>query len=343
MHKRKSAGIVAGVGLIGLYLANASWLAATPQGRPMLLAHRGVHQTFDRTDLKENSCTATRMRPPTNPYLENTIGSMRASSALGADEIELDVHPTTDGEFAVFHDWSLECRTNGKGVTREQSMTYLRTLDLGYGYTADGGKTYPFRGKFVGEMKTLHEVLATFPGKQFLINIKSNDPSEVDKLVAYLRAKGDPTDERLHVVASDPVLDRMRVVAPRARLLSTARGKACAFGYVAFGWSGYVPDSCRHGAIGVPVNLRWAYWGRPNRFLQRMRDADADVFMVAPIGNKDGDQGLADPAQLAAIPQAFDGGIITDDVEKIGPAVLRRWPRPQVAQRGEATPTEPSR
>ena len=32
--------------------------------------------------------------------------------------IEIDVHPTTDGQFAVFHDWTLDCRTNGAGVTR---------------------------------------------------------------------------------------------------------------------------------------------------------------------------------------------------------------------------------
>ena len=327
MRRRWIAGAVAGVVLGGLYLANASWLADAPQGRPRIDAHRGVHQTFDRTGLKQNDCTARRMRPPTNPHLENTIGSMRASFAMGADRVELDVHPTSDGEFAVFHDWSVECRTDGKGVTRELSMGYLRTLDLGHGYTADGGRTYPFRGRFVGQMKTLHEVLAAFPGRQFLINIKSNNPAEADQLVAYLKAKGDPADRRLHVLASDPVLDRMRVIAPHARLWSVKRTKACSFGYLATGWSGHVPSSCRGGTIGVPINLRWAFWGWPNRFLQRMRDAEVEVMMAGPVGADSGDPGLTDPAQLAAIPQAFDGSILTDDVEKIGPAALQRWPR----------------
>ena len=47
---------------------------------------------------------------------------MQAGFAAGADVVELDVHPTTDGEFAVFHDWTLDCRTDGHGVTREHSM-----------------------------------------------------------------------------------------------------------------------------------------------------------------------------------------------------------------------------
>ncbi|MFG3757139.1 glycerophosphodiester phosphodiesterase family protein, partial [Klebsiella pneumoniae] len=75
------------------------------------------------------------MRPPTHPYLENTIASLQAAFAAGADIAEVDVHPTTDGQFAVFHDWTLDCRTNGSGVTREHAMAELRTLDIGYGYT----------------------------------------------------------------------------------------------------------------------------------------------------------------------------------------------------------------
>ena len=68
---------------------------------------------------------------------------MRAAFDAGADIVEFDVHPTTDGHFAVFHDWTLDCRTDGKGVTREHTLAELKKLDVGYGYTADGGKTFP--------------------------------------------------------------------------------------------------------------------------------------------------------------------------------------------------------
>ena len=110
---------------------------------------------------------------------------MEAAFAAGADVVEFDIHPTTDGQFAVFHDWTLDCRTEGNGKTRDHAMTDLKKLDVGYGYTADGGKTFPLRGKGVGLMPTLDEVLDAFPDKRFLINVKSNDAGEGEKLAAY--------------------------------------------------------------------------------------------------------------------------------------------------------------
>ena len=102
-----------------LYLNNTSLLSQRPAGKPTLLAHRGIAQRFDTRELRSDTCTAARMLPPTHGYLENTVASMRASFAAGADIVEIDVHPTTDGQFAVFHDWTLDCRTEGRGDDRE--------------------------------------------------------------------------------------------------------------------------------------------------------------------------------------------------------------------------------
>src|SRR5688500_3307527 len=100
-----------------IYFWNASWLAPAPtQPQLKLIAHRGVHQTFDKTGVEGTTCTATRIRPPSHGFIENTIASTQAAFDAGADVVELDVHPTTDGQFAVFHDWSLDCRTDGTGV-----------------------------------------------------------------------------------------------------------------------------------------------------------------------------------------------------------------------------------
>src|SRR5262245_10796430 len=122
------AGTIA-IAVAAIYLNNTNLLAGHREGRPALLAHRGIAQRFDERDLTNDTCTATRMLPPSHRYLENTIDSMRAGFAAGADIIELDVHPTTDGEFAVFHDWTLDCRTDGSGVTRERSIAYWKKLD----------------------------------------------------------------------------------------------------------------------------------------------------------------------------------------------------------------------
>jgi glycerophosphoryl diester phosphodiesterase len=332
MRRRRIVAGVLGAALIAVYLNNASWLAPVPTGRPGVLAHRGVHQTYPSEPRLLTACTATHINKPTNPYLENTIPSMKAGFTAGATAEELDVHPTTDGEFAVFHDWDLECRTNGHGVTRDQPMAYLKTLDVGYGYTADGGKTFPFRGKGVGLMPTLQEVLSTFPGKQFLINIKSNDPHESDQLVDYLKAHGHPIDHRLWGYAADRPIDRLEQRAPQAMLMSKKRGQKCAFRYLALGWSGYVPHACRDGVIGVPINLRSLYWGWPNRFLARMKSANVLVVLIDPVGRNavrssgnSGANGIANLNALDAIPPGFPGMILTNDVEKLGPEVRRRF------------------
>lgn len=160
------------------YLSNASWLVPQLNDGREILAHRGIHQIFDPIGVTDKTCTASRIDTPIHNYIENTLPSIRAAIDLGADIIEFDVHPTTDGEFVVFHDWGLECRTNGTGVVREQSSRYLKSLDIGYGYTSDGGKTYPFRGKYIGAMPKLGEVLSEFPENKFMINIKSRNITE---------------------------------------------------------------------------------------------------------------------------------------------------------------------
>ena len=47
-------------------------------------------------------------------------------------------------------------------------------------------ESFPFRGKGIGLMPTLDEVLAAFPDQRFLINIKSDDPDEGRRLAARL-------------------------------------------------------------------------------------------------------------------------------------------------------------
>jgi glycerophosphoryl diester phosphodiesterase len=146
-RKIKCAGVVIALLVAGIYANNTNLLTAHQEGKVVLLAHRGMAQRFDEHDLTNDTCTATRMSAPTHDYLENTVRAMQAAFDAGADIVELDVHPTTDGEFAVFHDWTLDCRTDGHGVTREHAMTELKQLDIGYGYTADDGRPFRFAAR----------------------------------------------------------------------------------------------------------------------------------------------------------------------------------------------------
>jgi len=301
----------------GVYFNNTSLLALHQSGKPVLLAHRGMAQRFDERDLKNDTCTATRMLPPTHDYLENTLRSMRASFDTGADVVELDVHPTTDGEFAVFHDWTLDCRTDGHGVTRAQSMAKLKTLDVGYGYTADGGKTFPFRGKGVGMMPTLSEVLATFPDKKLLINVKSRDPDEGEKLAGLLNAQPAERRRMVMVYGGDEPIDAIRRLTPDVRTISRGAIRSCVIRYIGYGWTGRVPAACRNAMVLVPINAAPWLWGWPDRFLARMNSANSAVFVLGPYSGGEFSAGIDTPDAFARLPQGYSGGIWTNEIEAI--------------------------
>lgn len=296
-----------------------------PTGELTVLSHRGVHHDYHRENLDNETCTAARIYPPEHAFFENTLPSMEAAFALGADMIEIDIHPTTDGEFAVFHDWTLDCRTNGQGVTREQTMEYLRTLDVGYGYTSDNGQTYPLRGQGVGLMPTLREVLDAFPNERFLINFKSNDPDEADQLVAYLDAFSGANYERLAFYGARPA-ERLRDLRPELQITGRQRLMRCARDYMLTGWFGAMPDECRNSIVFVPSNYGWVAWGYPNLFLQRMRAANTDVFIVGPIrdGERPGIGGIDDAEAFEQVPADWRGGVVTDRIEIIGPLAAER-------------------
>ncbi len=300
-----------------VFFNNTSLLAPQRSGKPVLLAHRGIAQRFDPVGVTNDTCTASRMQPPTHGYLENTIASMLASFEAGADIVELDVHPTTDGHFAVFHDWTLDCRTDGHGVTREQSMSFLRTLDIGYGYTADSGKTYPFRGTGVGLMPSLAEVLETFPDRLFLINVKSNVPVEGLKLGAFLNDLPPARRATLMVYGGDRPIAALRSLVPGLKTMSRTSLKGCLLRYIAYGWTGAMPDECYSRPVFVPINVAPWLWGWPNRFLDRVNSVGGIVFVVGPYHGGDFSTGMDNIGDLSRLPEGYDGGVLTNEIEMV--------------------------
>ncbi|CUJ38988.1 cytoplasmic glycerophosphodiester phosphodiesterase [Achromobacter xylosoxidans] len=300
-----------------VFLSNTNLFASRPDGEPILLAHRGIAQRYDPAGVTSDTCTASRILPPKHDYLENTIASMRASFKAGADIVELDIHPTTDGAFAVFHDWTLDCRTDGHGITREHSIADLKKLDIGYGYTADGGKTYPFRGRGIGLMPTLAEVLDTFPGRPFLINMKSKDPDEGSKLAAFLNALPAERRATLMVYGGDRPIAVLRAAVPAMKTMSRASLKRCLLGYIAYGWTGAVPGECHATLVLVPINVVPWLWGWPGRFLNRMDSAGSAVFVVGPYGGGDFSTGMDSAEDLSRLPKHYSGGILTNEIEMV--------------------------
>lgn len=324
MRKRSALLLCALAAAGAIFLNNTSLMSNRPTGKPVILAHRGLAQEFDRTGLTGETCTAERMLPPRHDYLENTIRSMEAAFAMGADALELDVHPTTDGQFAVFHDWTVDCRTEGTGETRSHTMAELKQLDIGYGYTADGGKSFPFRGTGIGQMPSLAEVMQRFSDKRFHINIKSNDAQEGKALATFLATL--PVERRalLTVVGGEAPLASVKDALPKMRTLSKASLMRCLLRYEALGWSGYVPADCRGSTLLVPINVAPWLWGWPERFLERMEGAGTNVYLLGPYHGGGFSDGIDDPALLDRLPAGYSGGISTDQLDLIAPAMANR-------------------
>ena len=311
---------------LGVVLYNASWFEAPHgDGHIKLLAHRGVHQTFSHDDLTNDTCTAERINPPTHDFIENTLPAMEAAFAAGADVVELDVHLTPEKTFAVMHDWTVDCRTEGKGVTEELGIAYLKTLDLGYGYTADNGKTFPLRGKGVGLLPTLDDVLTRFPDKHFLINFKSRRAEEGEALAKLVTAHpewrnaiwgsyggGDPTDKSLELI------DGLRGYTNKSLM-------KCSMDYELTGWTGIVPGSCHNTIVVVPSNYAWAVWGWPHKFTRRMEQAGSTVILLGPLDLKDvGSTGIDSLDDIRQIPEGFAGYVWTNRIELIAPELRRQ-------------------
>lgn len=290
--------------IVVVYLANTSWIASAPATGPSLLSHRGVHQTFSPIGIDRDTCTAERIYEPSHAYIENTIAGIGAAFDFGADIVEIDIHPTRDGAFVVFHDWTLGCRTNGSGVVREQTLSYLKTLDIGYGYTHDG-VSFPLRGTAFGMMPTLSEVLLAFPDKRFALNIKSRDPREADALDRYLDDFPQIRAGQMIVIGKGAAIHRLEELRPEIRTLSAERAKACLKNYVLFGWTTHIPAACRDTIVGVPSNYTSVVWGFPNRFIKRMDSVGSDVFVFGPLKKGQANSGIDSLAALEDLPEGY--------------------------------------
>ncbi|GAB3141601.1 glycerophosphodiester phosphodiesterase family protein [Micromonospora sonneratiae] len=326
MSRRRRSLIILLAGVLGLagfvYVNNSSWLAGTDGQRPLLLAHRGLAQTFGFEGMTNDTCTAERIHQPEHPYLENTLDSMRAAFDAGADIVEFDVQVTRDGQLAVFHDATLECRTDGTGRVRDHTMAELRRLDVGHKYTADGGSSFPFRGRGVGLMPTIEEVVAAFPGRELLIHPKNADPTEGERLAAYLATLPPERLPTLTVYGGDELIAAVSARLPGIRVMSKAIIKDCLVRYLGVGWTGYVPDSCVHRQLHIPETYATYLWGWPHRFLDRMREVDTRVVLVA--GSGDFSEGFDDAEAWSRLPDGYSGVVWTNRIDRVAGLADRR-------------------
>jgi glycerophosphoryl diester phosphodiesterase len=287
-----------------VYLFNRPFQAAPPMADFEWIAHRGVHQTYSTENLDNDTCTATRIFAPTHALLENTLPSMAAAFDHGAGMIELDVHRTLDGELAVFHDWTLDCRTEGRGETRAHTLAQLQALDVGYGYTADGGASFPFRGQGVGILPSLREVLRAFPEGHFMINQKDRSARTTELVVRVLTEEA--ASQRVCLQAIPELNSVYQHLLPKACVMPGRAGiKRCLIDYLKSGWTGRLPPSCAGQRLVLPDwTATRLVWGWPGTFIDRVHASGGKVHVWSN-----------DPERVPALRALGIDGILTDRIE----------------------------
>ncbi len=117
---------------------------------------------------------------------ENTLPAFNNAESLGADVVELDIHSSKDGHIVIMHDDDIDRTTDGSGKVSDFTLNELKQFDAGYRWTADEGKTFPFRGKGI-QIPTLSEAITEIKNAGIIIEIKQDEPSLIKPLSEIIR------------------------------------------------------------------------------------------------------------------------------------------------------------
>lgn len=313
--RKRGAWILLILAILIIFMwVNNTTLFTQSSGEMKFLAHRGLAQTFDISKVEWDTNTAAIIYEPEHLYLENTLDSMRVAFAYGADVVEFDIQLTKDGKLACFHDYPLEYRTNGTGEIADYTMDELKLLDVGYGYTANGGKTYPFRGQGVGLMPSIEEVLYEFPDKDFLIHIKTNTVETGQILWSYLSEMSEERISKITVYGSNKAIEYLKDQYPELRAMNKDIMIKAFLVYEAIGWTGYVPKAVHNTEFHLPLKYARFLWGWPEKFIKRMESVNTRVVVVN--GNGKWSEGFDGEVDLKNLPQEYRGYVWTDRIDK---------------------------
>jgi glycerophosphoryl diester phosphodiesterase len=135
-----------------------------------------------------------------------------------------------------------------------------------------------------------------------------------ERPAAYLTTLPAERQATISVYGGDASADAVVQRPPQIRATSRKIMKECLVRYLATGWSGHVPDACRHTELHLSARYgRWL-WGWPNLFADRMRDADTRAVLVAGDGHWS--EGFDRPAD---VPSGWSGWLWSNRVDAVMP------------------------
>lgn len=132
---------------------------------PLLFAHRG----------------ASAERP------ENTLAAFELGLELGADVLELDVHPSRDEVLIVSHDPDALRNAGVARALADCDWAEIAAWDAGFGFQDSSGQR-PFAGRGLG-LPRFDDVLAALPNALFNVDVKLAREHELRSLLATIRSR----------------------------------------------------------------------------------------------------------------------------------------------------------
>ena len=275
-----------------------------------IVSHRGVHLNYQQWAYQKKSvCEARHALPPQHEYIENTMDSIEAAFDFGSTIVEIDIRKTADDNLVIFHDAKLECRTDGTGRVADHPVEYLKKLDVGYGYSTDGGKTFPRRGMGVGLMPTLDEVLTKFPDQKFIIDNKDADLESIEILSKILKNYPVHQRENLYFWGPGRTLKALQKITPEVSRLFVLRSKVTSdflrF-YFSFGLI-KLPSQHRDLVIGLKTKRLKLLWGWPYRFLNKLHQSGVEFYLLVDT--------VENAKRYKSLPV---DGFVTDYIESVG-------------------------
>ena len=145
---------------------------------------------------------------------EDTLAAFENALKIGVDQVECDVHLSTDGELVVMHDPDLSRTTNGAGQISELTLAEIKKLNAAAKF---GNGSWPEQ-----QVPTLGQVLDLVKGKSGIqIEIKlaagnTRYPGIEKKVANALDASGLTASRQAIVISFDfPTLKDIKTIDPR--------------------------------------------------------------------------------------------------------------------------------
>ena len=134
---------------------------------------------------------------------ENSLPAFGAALALGADEIELDVWLTKNGQLVVSHDVTLDRISDGTGKVSDYTLEELKKFNIGVKLGWEVG------------FCSMEEVFAQFANRIIMnIHLKEAGPNgEVVKQLAEMAERYDAVDS-IYLAAGEQILPAIAEFAP---------------------------------------------------------------------------------------------------------------------------------